>query len=77
MSPRRRRGNEKDCVDNHSNYLRLQFHTITKMNGQLSDIPECMLIRGLMIETENLRSGVFHEGDGRQGMGVGIPRRFH
>jgi hypothetical protein len=59
-------------VDQHSNYLRFQFHTITKMNGQLSDIPERMLVRGLMIETENLRSGVFHESDGRQGMGTRI-----
>jgi hypothetical protein len=47
------------------------------MNGQLSDIPEGMLVRRLMIETENLRSGVFHEVDGRQGMGTGILRRFH
>jgi hypothetical protein len=42
------------------------------MNGELSDIPERMLVCGLMIETENLRCGVFHEVDGRQGMGTGI-----
>ena len=63
--------------DQVSHYLRFQLHTIAKMNGQLSDIPERMLVCGLMIETENLRSGVFHEVDGRQGMSTGILRRFH
>lgn len=63
--------------DQDPHYLRFQLHTIAKMNGQLSDIPERMLVRGLMIETENLRGGVFHEVDGRQGMSTGILRRFH
>ena len=63
--------------DQDSRYLRFQLHTIAKMNSQLSNIPERMLVRGLMIETENLRSGVFHEVDGRQGMATGILRRFH
>ena len=36
--------------------LSFQLHAIPKMNGQLSNKAKCMLIRRLMIETENLRS---------------------
>lgn len=68
---------KKTVSTDDSSYLSFQFHTITKMNGQLSDIPERMLIRGLMIETEKFRSGVLHESNGWQGMGTGILRRFH
>jgi hypothetical protein len=46
------------------------------MDGQLSDKTKRVLVRSLMIETENLRSRVLHEGDGRQGMRAGIIRRF-
>jgi hypothetical protein len=47
------------------------------MDGQLSDKTKRVLVRSLVIETENLRSRILHEGDGRQGMRVGIIRRFY
>lgn len=39
------------------------------MNRQLSDIPECELIArpGQLRDTEHVRGGVFHEGDGGEG----------
>jgi hypothetical protein len=36
--------------------LSFQLHAVPKMNGQLSNKTERMLIRSLVIETENLRS---------------------
>jgi len=48
--------------------LSFQLHAITKMDGQLSDKAEGMLIRSLVVETENLRSRVLHERDRWQGM---------
>jgi hypothetical protein len=36
--------------------LGFQLHAVPKMNGQLSNKAKCMLIRRLVIETENLRS---------------------
>jgi hypothetical protein len=66
--------NDKD-VRNVTN-LSFQLHAITKMDGQLSNKAERMLIRSLVIKGENLRSGVLHESDRRQGMSSSIPRRF-
>jgi hypothetical protein len=57
--------------------LSFQLHAVTKMDGQLSNKPKRVLVRSLVIETENFRSRILHESDGRQGMRVGILRRFH
>jgi hypothetical protein len=56
--------------------LSFQLHAITKVDGQLSNKAERMLIRSLAVEAENLRGRVLHERDRRQGMGGGIFRRF-
>jgi hypothetical protein len=56
--------------------LSFQLHAIAKMDGQLSNKAERVLIRSLAVETENLRGRVLHESDRRQGMGGGIFRGF-
>lgn len=52
----------------HGPYLALDFHAVSQMNCELSDVTESMLICRAMVHAEQLGSRVFHEVDGRKGM---------
>lgn len=47
----------------NSAYLGFNLHAITQMDGELANISKRMLICYGMVNTENIRGGVFHQVD--------------